>query len=72
MDSLAFQIRVPIRADYDTEIVTLSEVLLNAANQNRGKWACDVVNDKPYGKRPIHFETTRGHIGVVAQFICKG
>src|SRR6266540_1889031 len=48
MNRFTFELRVPIRADNDAEIIMLPKVFLNATDQDWGKRAGDVINHKAY------------------------
>src|ERR1700690_1158938 len=65
----AFQFRIPIRADNDAVIIILLKMFLNTADQDRGKGAGNVIDNKTYCKGPVSFETPGSDIGVIAQLV---
>jgi hypothetical protein len=48
MNRFTFELRIPIRTNNDAEIIMLPEIFLDTADQDRGKGACNVINDKAY------------------------
>src|SRR6202142_4495291 len=72
VNCFALQFRIPIRADNDAEIIVLPEIFLNAADQDRRKWAGNVIDNETYRESSVCLETTRSDIGMITQLVRQG